>query len=200
MVLTSMLSFLLLLNPFAMFIYLSPVMKDLTHRDFVKVLIKASIMSFAIYVVFALTGNLLFRSVFNISFASFQIFGGIVIFSMAYLFIIKGQRALIQMTEDLDDLASEIALPFMVGAATISFVIIMSEQFGSLLASGLVAATLCIYALFILGLKYIRDHIKRKKIQVAFDKNMEILLRLNGFFLGAIGIDLTITGIKAVFF
>ncbi|WP_155800630.1 hypothetical protein [Pontibacter sp. BAB1700] len=37
---------------------------------------------------------------------------------------------------------------------------------------------------------------RSKKVQVAFDKNMELLLRINGFFLGAIGIDMIVSGIR----
>lgn len=200
MVLSTIISFLLLLNPFAMFIYLSPVMKDLTPFNFVKVLIRAAILSFFIYLFFAFTGIFIFKNVFQISFESFQIFGGIIIFSIAYLFIIKGQRALIHMKEDLDELASEIALPFMVGAGTISYTILMSQEFGSAIAGIILATTLILYVLVILSLKAVRANIKRKKLKVAFDKNMEILLRLNGFFLGAIGIDLMARGIINVFF
>ena len=39
----------------------------------------------------------------------------------------------------------------------------------------------------------------KKKPQVVFDKNAEILLRLNGFIVGAYGVDLIITGIKQAF-
>jgi multiple antibiotic resistance protein len=51
----------------------------------------------------------------------------------------------------------------------------------------------------ILFLKYLRDRIKKKKFKIAFDKNMEILLRLNGFFIGAIGINMIIRGINTLY-
>ena len=49
-------------------------------------------------------------------------------------------------------------------------------------------------------LKKLRDDIKKKKFKIAFDKNMKLLLRLNGFFIGAIGIDMMIEGIVNMFF
>jgi len=193
-------AFLVMLNPFALFLYLSPVMEALKHKEFMKVLLKATIISFAIFIIFLLVGDILFQKVFQINFESFRIFGGIVIFSFAYFFIVKGQKALIHMKENLDDLAEEIALPFMVGAGTISLTILMSKQLS--FANGLIALIIILIFnyLLILGLKLIKDNITKKKLKIAFDKNMEILLRLTGFFVGAIGINMIVTGITNIFF
>lgn len=194
--LPTIVSFLAMLNPFALFLYLTPVMRDLSGRDFRKVLFKATIISLGIYTIFLLTGNILFQKIFHISFESFRIFGGIIIFSLAYLFIVKGQRALIQMKGSLDELASEIALPFMVGAGTISLTIVISSKFSLIKGIIALAIVLSINYTIIIFLKSIRDHLFQSKLKLAFDRNMEILLRLNGFFLGAIGINMVITGIK----
>jgi multiple antibiotic resistance protein len=44
-----------------------------------------------------------------------------------------------------------------------------------------------------------RNSIETKRLKTAFDKNMEVLLRLNGFFIGAIGINMVLTGINNMF-
>src|SRR5690606_11380248 len=143
-----------------------------------------------------LFGDLVFQKVFRINFESFRIFGGIVLFSFAYMFIVQGKKAFIQIKGDLHDLASEIALPFMVGAGTISLTVLMSEQL--VLWQGVLSLVSIMLINFatIMGLKYIRRSMRSKKVQVAFDKNMELLLRINGFFLGAIGIDMIVSGIR----
>lgn len=192
--------FLVLLSPFALFLYLRPVIQQLSHRDFVKVLFKATVISFVIFFVFLALGDVVFRQILNINFESFRIFGGIVIFSIAYLFIIKGQKAFFHLKGSLDDLAAEIALPFFVGAATISLTILMGNRFSLLVGSGLLVFILSINFVVILLLKYLRDRIEKHKFKVAFDKNMEILLRLNGFFIGAIGINMIIQGINNLYF
>ncbi|MDX5423076.1 MAG: MarC family protein [Hymenobacteraceae bacterium] len=188
-------SFLVMLNPFALFLYLKPVMKDLSDADFRSVFLKASTISFSIFLVFLLLGDLVFQQVFRINFESFRIFGGIVLFSFAYIFIVQGKKAFIQIKGDLHDLASEIALPFMVGAGTISLTVLMSEQLQ--LWQGVVALFLIMLVNFvaIMGLKQVRSSMRSKRVQIAFDKNMELLLRINGFFLGAIGVDMVVTGI-----
>jgi len=84
----------------------------------------------------------------------------------------------------------------MVGAGTISLTVLMSEQL--VLWQGVVSLVIIMLINFatIMGLKNMRRGMRSKKVQLAFDKNMELLLRINGFFLGAIGIDMIVTGIR----
>ncbi|UZR97905.1 MarC family protein [Chondrinema litorale] len=196
---SSIIEFLVMLNPFALFLYLEPIRKDLSHKNFINVIFKATIISLVICLFFFFTGEHIFETVFKIDFESFRIFGGIIIFSYAYLFIVKGQKALIMIKEDLDDLASEIALPFMVGAGSISLSIIVSYRHTTLIGSIILVVVFFTNFLTIFLLKRLRDSLEGKRMKTAFDKNMEVLLRLNGFFIGAIGVSMIITGIKNMF-
>ncbi|HKJ42613.1 MAG TPA: MarC family protein [Sunxiuqinia sp.] len=198
--LSSILEFLVMLNPFALFLYLEPIRKDLSHKDFMIVIAKATAISFAVCALFFFSGEFIFKRVLQINFESFRIFGGIIIFSYAYFYIVKGQKAMIMIKEDLDDLASEIALPFMVGAGAISLSILLSQKhslaIGTISLVIIFAIDFCVLFL----LKKFRDSLEHKKFKTAFDKNMEVLLRLNGFFIGAIGINMVMLGIKNMFF
>jgi multiple antibiotic resistance protein len=187
-----------MINPFALFLYLNPVMRALNDVDFRKVIIKAGAISFAVLMIFLLLGEVIFSTVLKIRFESFRIFGGIVLFSFAYMYIVKGQKALLTLKENLDDLASEIALPFMVGAGTISLTLVVSEQFEEIMGTLIVAISVAMCVLTILFLKQFRRGLKKERLKVAFDKNMEILIRLNGFFVGAIGIDMIRSGIQSL--
>jgi len=197
--LSSIIEILVMLNPFALFLYLEPIRKDLTHKSFMLVIFKATLISLFICLVFFLSGDFIFRRVFQIEFESFRIFGGIIIFSYAYFFIVNGQRALIMIKENLDDLASEIALPFMVGAGTISLSILLSQKHSLLIGATSLFIIFAINFLVLFAMKKFRDSIDGKKFKTAFDKNMEVLLRLNGFFIGAIGINMVLTGIENMF-
>jgi multiple antibiotic resistance protein len=191
--------FLAFMNPFAIFIYMRPLMEDLSHEDFIKVFFKATVLSFLIYYFFAITGNFIFEKIFRIDFEAFRVFGGIIVFALAFNFIINGRRAIIQTKENLDNLPSEIALPFLVGAGTISLSILIGNELkalGSLLVIALVMALTYGIVIF---LKHARERFG-KKLQVAFDKSMVILLRLSGFFMGAIGVNMVMTGITNFFF
>jgi len=197
---SSIVEFLVMVNPFALFLYLDPVRKDLSLRSFNILLLKASLISLIISLVFFFSGTLFFEKVFNINFESFRIFGGIIIFSYAYFYIVKGQKALIIMKEDLDDLASEIALPFMVGAGSISLSILLSQKTSWTMGSITLVIIYALNFVIIFLLNQFRNSIEKRKFKTAFDKNLEVLLRLNGFFIGAIGINMMLTGIQNMFF
>ncbi len=196
---SSLIELLVMLNPFALFLYLEPVRKDLNQRVFFRVILNASLISLVICFLFFFTGEFIFKQVLYIEFQSFRIFGGIIIFSYAYFYIIRGQRALIMIKENLNDLASEIALPFMVGAGTISLSILLSYRHEKWQGILVLVSVFIINYVLILFFTWLRSGIRAKRLKTAFDKNMEVLLRLNGFFIGAIGINMIMTGVKNLF-
>ena len=195
----SIISFLVLLNPFALFIYLQPVMKELSKKDLLKVLSKATFISLGVYFFFLYSGEFIFDKVLHIHFEAFRIFGGIIFFTFAYMFIIQGKKSLISMKENLDDLASEIALPFMAGAGTITLSILMGKKYLPLKGLVILVFIMALNFIIIVSLMYLRVTLS-EKIKIAFDKNMEIALRLNGLFTGAIGLNMIIVGINNLYF
>lgn len=185
-----------IVNPVAVFVYLAPVRQNLSERDFLRVLFMATMISLAINLFFTFTGEWIFRSVFKINFNSFRIFGGIVLLSISLMSIIQGQKALISIRGSLDDIASEIAMPFMTGVGTISVCILLGSKMGRLEAAGVnfavAAAAFAIVAL----LAAVRYHLK-DSITAVFDKVLAILIRINGFFMGAFGVEMIMTGISS---
>ena len=192
-------SFLIMINPFAQVLYLKCVIDDLDVKTFSLVYAKASLISLVIYVIFALIGDEIFTRFFKIRFESFKIFGGIIIFAYAFSFIMYGAKSMIQTKENLDDLASEIALPFMVGSGTLYLSILIGRMAGSfsVILSIFFSVIIVNYSLVWLFV-FIKDQF-RKRQQIVFDKYMGILMRLNGFFMGAIGVHMILDGILYFF-
>ncbi len=194
-----LLSFVIMLNPFALFLYLKGVMEELSAGDFYLVLFKASLISYMIFIVFAIFGESIFIDFFKINFESFRIFGGIVIFAYALVFIMKGSKAWITMKESLDDLSSEIALPFMVGAGTISLSVIVGFKNSVPMTLFKIFIVMVINYAIIALLKIAKDFLDKKMQKRAFDKYSNILVRINGFIVGAIGVDMITKGIQAIY-
>jgi multiple antibiotic resistance protein len=197
--LKAIIGFLVLLNPFALYVYLQPVSRSLKTWTFMRVLVRASFISFVIFVLFALTGEYIFAEIIQIRFDAFRIFGGIVFFVIAVMYIVHGRKAIIELEEDLHDLANTIALPFMVGAGTISYSVIIGHKFMPMRATVMLLAIMAITVACIFGLIILRRALI-PRLQVAFDKIMSIGMRLMGFFVGAIGVDMIITGIDNLYF
>lgn len=191
-------AFLILLNPFALFVYLHSVMEELPRKVFFKVLAKATAISFFIFLLFAVFGTIIFEKLWSIRFESFRIFGGVVITTYALIFIIQGRSSFFTLKGTLDDLAAEIALPFMVGAATVSLSMVIGNSIALPKAIITISIPLILNLGLIMLLAYIKYDLLKEELKIIFDKITIFLLRLNGFFVGAIGVNMMITGIKTV--
>jgi len=194
-ILREVLFLITIINPIALFLYLAPVRNDLSERDFIKVVIKATIISLIINLFFTFTGESLFSAVLKINFNSFRIFGGMVLFSMSLLSIIHGQKMMITFRGNLDDLASEIALPFMTGVGTISVCVLIGSHMSILESAAVNVLAMLLTLAVILALFWMRYHIRSKHLTVAFDKVLGILIRLNGFVMGSFGVDMIRSGV-----
>ncbi len=190
--------FLILLNPFALFIYLNAIIEDLPRGEFFAVLLKATAVSFVIFSLFAMFGTAIFENIWGVRFESFRIFGGIVIVTYALIFIIQGKASFFTLKGTLDDLAAEIAFPFLVGAATVSLSVVIGKNIPLLEAIGAILLALIINLIIIMGLIVFKYDVLKNMMRKVFDRVMIFFLRLNGFFVGAIGINLIITGILSL--
>jgi len=74
-------SFFTLINPLGTMPIFLTMTKDINQQDRIKTAKKASIVSFAVIIFFAFSGQLLFKF-FGISANSFRIVGGIIFFQM----------------------------------------------------------------------------------------------------------------------
>ena len=193
----AIISFLVMLNPIAMFIFLQPVIRRLSSKELMVVLAKASLVAFAIFVFFAVGGDIFFQKVLQIEFDSFRIFGGLVITYLSFVMIVQGKKSFITYNEDHSLISSEIVMPLMVGAGTIALSVLMGKSFGKTETVVALALVIVITYLLIAGLTLLRHKIV-KQFEKAFDKNMDMALRLIAFFAGAIGLNMVVVGIQNI--
>ncbi len=196
--LSTSIAFFVMLNPFAMFVILEPLRRNMERKSFSAMLTRASLNSVFIFILFYLVGDIVFTRIFQIEFEAFRIFGGIIIFSFAYFYIVKDSKTLIQPKANINDLAIDVSVPFMVGAGTISFAILLAENTPNVI-SGVIAIIGIVAAnhLIILGLGYVRVLLRSHEIY--FDKYMDVAMRINIFMIGAIGVDMIIKGLRDLF-
>lgn len=192
----SITNFLVLMNPVALYIYILPLKKVVGLRRFIHIVARATLISYVVYVAFALSGEKLFN-ILQIDFEAFRIFGGIVVTALSLIFILQGKKSMITTKGEVNRIAAEIALPFMVGAGTIAISIIIGRQQGAVMASTIIFIVMLLTFIAICMLSLLR-HWLRPKWKIVFDQNAEILLRLNGFVIGAFGVNLVVTGIRNI--
>lgn len=72
-----------LLNPFLVLAYIVEMVKELTVKPFAQIVINAGLVASVVYSLFAILGDAIFGDIVQVEFASFQIFGGVVLSSVA---------------------------------------------------------------------------------------------------------------------
>jgi multiple antibiotic resistance protein len=195
MILSSFLPFLAILNPFALCLYLAGVMDDLQFRVFVRVLLWASIISMVVFWVFAFTGEPLLVEFLGVRPEALRIFGGIIFFIIAYNYVTRGYRATEVLRGSLEELPSAIALPFMIGAGTITEAMLLGKRHGPYLSMFLLFLGLCVCFVVVIGFKLVKDFLKDEREKI-FERYVNILSRINGLLIGAISADMVVSGIK----
>jgi multiple antibiotic resistance protein len=186
--------FLAILNPFALCLYLTHVMEELRPGEFAVVLAKASAASLAVFCLFAVAGEPLLVQVLGIRPGAMRVFGGIVFFVVAYGYVTKGFRATTMLRGSLDELPSEIAVPFMIGAGTITQATLLGKQHSAGFAVLVLVVGMVVSVLAVLLFNSIRVRMKGVREDL-FERYINILSRLNGLLIGALSADMVVTGI-----
>ncbi len=176
---------LIMLNPFAQVLYLFELMDKLKPGEFFRVHLKATHISFII------------KESFQIRLASLQIFGSIIILFIAFKYIIEGSGSNVLFRGDITDLAPNIALPYMIGPGTIWVSILIGRKFSLHFTIAIILIVLLINFFFLVIYHQIHFRISNKKEQI-IGKYFAILMRVNALFIGAIAIEMMISGIESV--
>jgi multiple antibiotic resistance protein len=91
----------------------------------------------SIVMLFALLGNWMLQSVFEVSIPSFKIAGGILVFAVAARGVLRGQRKASQIHQNSDDVAIfPLGFPFLAGPGTIVTTILLMQASGHLITAG----------------------------------------------------------------
>lgn len=185
---------LVLLNPFLLIVYLIDIVKKKSAKDFSKILIRAGIISFAVFSAFAMLGDSIFKNVFNAQFASFQIFGGIVFLLTGLQFVFKGNASIESLRGESKHIAGAIAMPIFIGPGTISYSVIIGERHNKLSALFAIAITIILCITIILLLKKLHDKIQTKKEEL-IEQYIDIAGRVIALLIGTISIELIMSGL-----
>jgi len=189
---------LIILNPFAQVLYLSELMREMSCRDFATVHIRASLLSFGVFALFVLFGDMLLHNVFQVRLASLQIFGGMIILYVAYRYFAAGPGSNLLFRGNITDLAPSISLPYMIGPGTIWTSILIGREFTWWVALLMVAGVLAINMAFVIIVQIVFDKLQSRR-ETLIGKYFAILMRTNALFIGAIAVEMILRGLDQVF-
>ncbi len=191
---SSTLLLFVLLNPFLMSVYLAPLIRTLDHRTFVRVVARGAWISCTVFFVFALVGDAVFTDVLQARYAAFQIFGGIIFVMVGLRFIQGGAESINVFRGDPRHLGGAVALPFMIGPATISASIVAGGRLpaGFALLAIVIALLATTIALFVLKSVHDRVHARHEAI---VNRYWDITGRVMAIVIGTFAIEMILQGV-----
>jgi multiple antibiotic resistance protein len=184
-----------LLNPFIMSTYLDEMVKGLSFRDFARQLMRAGVISLAVFVVFAAAGDAIFENVLQVRFFAFLIFGGITFLIIGIRLISGLSPGVVGERPERDAAAASIAMPFLIGPGTISASVLAGSRLDFPSAVLAIALALSAAIAAILVLKRVHD-LLRTHNEPLLRRYTEIAGRVTALFTGSFAIDMILRGLE----
>lgn len=166
-----------------------------------QVALRASIIAFVVFVVFALAGTLIL-SLFGITLPAFRVAGGLLLFWIAFEMVFErrqerhentAKRAITQ--DDIHGVAVfPLAIPLMAGPGAISATILLSGDFSSALDRFALIAILFGIVALTYGVYLIAERVEG----LLGATGRTVLTRLLGVILSALAVQFVADGIKAM--
>lgn len=143
---------LMLLNPFFMSIYLLDLIEEMTWGVFARILVRAGLISAAVFMLFGWVGDSVFTDLLHVRFASFLLFGGVAFLVIGVRFLLVGTQALRELRGDPEHIAGSVAMPFMVGPGTVSASVLAGSRLPLpwALLSIVTAVVVCVISVIVL--------------------------------------------------
>jgi len=194
--LKSSLLLFVLLNPFALAVYLLDLFRSNSLGEVVRILLRAALIAGAVFGVFACSGQALFTDVLQIRFAAFQVFGGVLFLSIALRFMLTGSQTLVVLRGSPGQVAGAIAMPFLIGPGTVSAATMAGLRLpvGAALAAiaGALGAVIALLGL----LKMLFDWVSVRNAPLV-ERYVEVASRVSAMMVGSIAIEMTFDGLEA---
>lgn len=185
-------SIIAVMEPFSTIAVYATITKRFDSAKKDKIISRSMLLSLIVLVFFALTGHLLFN-IFQITIASFQIAGGILLVAVALQMLDVGKP------DDLEERGKNVAIvplafPLTAGPGPITAVILLMSRSGGILDSvfvfvGILAGIAIIY----IGMKY-----SSRLFKLLGDDGLHVVTALMAIIVLAIAVQFIIEGIADV--
>ncbi len=186
-----------MINPYSQVLFVWELMRQIEYREFAATYWRASLLSFGVYLFFAVTGEFLFERIFQVRLDAFRIFGGLLILMIAFRYFSEGAGSNLLFRGKAEDLAPHISLPFMVGPGTIWVSIQIGQNLSLVLGIVGIALILLLNLCFVLLIHRFIFKLEGYK-ETLLGKYIGILMRVNALFVGAIAVEMILTGIEGI--
>lgn len=191
-------SFFTLINPLGTMPIFMTMTSGLEHKDRVKIAKKAVLVAFITIIVFAFSGQLLFKF-FGISVNSFRIVGGVIFFLMG-MDMLHARLGKVKVKESevkkyVNDISiTPLAIPMICGPGAITNAIVLMEDTTGI---GTIVA-LFVSVFLVLLLTYLILVSSTKIIKFLGETGNNVMMRLMGLIVMVIAVEFFFSGLKPI--
>ena len=187
---------LVILNPFALSVYLMELMEKHRLRSVAGITARASVISGVVFLLFALAGDRIFQNVLHVRFAAFQVFGGILFVLIGIRFMLNGGDALVRLRGEPEHVAGTIAMPFMIGPGSVSAAVLIGSRLEPMWAVAVIVAVMLVTYAMLVGLKALFDHVRERNTRL-IERYTDITGRVAAVVIGTIAVEMLFQGLES---
>lgn len=191
-------SFFTLINPLGVMPIFMTMTAELDAKQRTKTAKKATIVAFIIIVLFALSGQLLFKF-FGISVNSFRIAGGVIFFLMG-MDMLQARLGKVKIQDSevkayVNDISiTPLAIPMICGPGAITNAIVMMEDAVTLEMK----LVLLLAIVLVMILTFVILYSSSRIIKILGETGNNVLLRLMGLIMMVIAVEFFFSGLKPI--
>lgn len=187
---------LVLLNPFALSIYLVEILRNHSSKVVGRIVFRACLISWSVFAIFAIAGDRIFSDVLQVRFAAFQVFGGILFIMIALRFMLSGKQTMFSLRGEPERIAGAVAMPFMIGPGTVSAATLAGSKLPVYQAVLALGASLLATGLLLMVAKVTLDHVRERNVRLV-ERYTEIAGRISAVVVGTVAVEMLFQGIDA---
>ena len=186
----------MLLNPFLLVIYLVEIIRTISLKEFSQTVLMAGLISSVVFIGFAIAGDIIFKTIIQAKFESFQIFGGVVFLLISINFIFSGNAAISDLRGDSHNKVGTIAMPILIGPGSLNVSVLAGKALGGFQASISIFIAVAFSVIVLILLKILHDLVLPRNARV-IDRYIDVMGRVTSIYLGTVSIQMIMSGIKS---
>lgn len=185
---------LVIMNPFAQTLFLSPLMSKIDGRQFVRVLGEGAGFTFLICMLCAVVGEFILFRMFQVTLPAMRVFGGLINLHLAWAYVLKGPSGVKLFRGDVAELAQQIAMPVMVGAGVVWVSIRIGRMHDMVSTTVIIAAAIAVNCLLIEAYRLLLTR-SRGRWERIIPKYFGMAMRFNALLAGAVSVQMILGGV-----
>jgi small neutral amino acid transporter SnatA (MarC family) len=183
-----------LLNPFLILVYLLGMVKELAIKQFSQIIIYAGLIAIVVYSFFAILGDAIFGDIVQAEFASFQIFGGVILLLIGLQFVFRGPMSMTMLKSESGYSAAGVAMPVLIGPGTISASLVIGKRHDQLEAFAVIFLATALAIIVVIVLKALHDFVLPRN-EPLVNRYIEITGRISALYVGTVAVEMIMKGL-----